>query len=201
MLRFTMLLAAVALLLAAAAGTVSAQNATPFTGRETPDPSLCTIAPRSAAILTPAAANGTPAAARPATPQAVSEPAGQAADAATTAAITSTARELYACLNGGDPLRALTLFTDAGAAQFLAVRPDLTPSGAAATPTPLALENRIALVAITDVRLLPDGRVFALVTQDDPNRPPAGPEPVFITFAKHGAGWLVDDIRFLASGA
>jgi hypothetical protein len=197
--RPPLLMAMIALLFTATLGVASAQSdATPFAGRETPDPALCTVAPRSIAAMTPAAA--TPGAGS-ATPAAASEPVGQPVSAQTETEITAAVRELYACLNGGDSARTLALFTDAAAARFVADRPDLAPSDRAATPTPLALDQRIALVAIADIRLLPDGRVFALVTQDDPNRPPNGPEPVFLTFTKQGGGWLVDDLRVLASGA
>ena len=201
--RLPILFTTVALLFSAAIGVTAAQDnagATPFAGRETPDPALCVVAPRSTSLSTAIAATPN-AATGAATPAAVSEPAGQPVSPQVETEITAAIRELYACLNGGDSMQTLALFTDRGAAQFVADRPDLAPSAIAATPTPLAIDQRIALVAVGDIRLLPDGRVFALVTQDDPNRPPDGPEPVFVTFAKQGDHWLVDDLHVLTAGA
>jgi hypothetical protein len=201
--RLPMLITTVALLFNAAIGVAAAQdsaNATPFAGRETPDPALCVVTPRSTALSTPS--DATPAASAGAgTPAAVTEPAGPPASPQIETEIIAAIRELYACLNGGNNLQTLALFTDRGASQFVADRPDLAFSAIAATPTPLAVDQRIALVAIGDIRLLPDGRVFALVTQDDPNQPPDGPEPVFVTFAKQGDHWLVDDLNVLAGAS
>lgn len=200
MVRLPMLFSLIALFFTMAVGVASAQDAaTPFAGRETLDPALCVVAPRPPDVLTPASTATV--SASPATPIAASEPSGQAMSEQTQGEITAAIRALYACLNGGDPLRTLALFTDPAAAQFLASHPDLAPSDLAASPTATAVENRIALVAVADLRLLPDGRVFALVTQDDPNRPPDGPEPVFLTFAKQGDRWLVDSFQVLAAGA
>lgn len=203
MLRRTLILAAalLAAIVSVSGGLAQAQTATPFAGRETPDPALCVAAPLTGTPVA-ATAETTPAASPSAgTPAAVTEPSGQAADAATATAVTAVIREFYACLNANAPDRAIALFTQAGASSLLVQRPDLSPSAAAAagTPTPLATQNWIALVAITDVRVLPDGQVFAMVTQDDPNRPPDGPEPVFVILAKQGSAWLIDEIQYLAS--
>jgi hypothetical protein len=200
MVRFSMILTLLALFLTMAMGVVSAQDAaTPFVGRTAPDPSLCTVAARPAAILTPVAGATTTPTAGPATPQAASEPAGETVTAQTETEVTAAIQEVYACLNGGNPLQTLALFTDPAAVSFLATHPELALSDELATPA--TVENRIALVAITDLRLLPDGRVFALVTQDDPTRLPDGPEPVFFTFVKQGDRWLVDDLRILSAEA
>jgi hypothetical protein len=179
-------------------GPASAQEGTPVAGREVPDPSLCTVEPRSPDILAQTPVLATPGA-TPATPQAVVEPSGEPADAATVGAVSDVVRQFYACLNGGDTLRVLALFTDPAATRFLAIRPDLSIPPTNATPGAAPLESRIAIIAMTDVKILPDGRVFALVTQDDPTRPPDGPEPVFIYFIQHNGQWLIDDIQFLAS--
>jgi hypothetical protein len=181
-------------------GLASAQQGTPIAGREVPDPSMCTVEPRSPDILAQTLVAPTPGA-TPATPQAVVEPSGEQADAATIGAVSDVVRQLYACLNGGDTLRVLALFTDPAAARFLADRPDLSVPPANATPGPVPLESQIAIVAMTDVRVLPDARVFAFVTQDDPIRPPGGPEPIFIYFIQQNDQWLIDDFQFLASGS
>jgi hypothetical protein len=175
-----------------------AQQGTPISGREVPDPALCTVAPRPADFLSQTPVAATPAA-TPATPQAVVEPEGEAADAATVAEISDVVRQFYACLNSGDTLRTLALMTDQAATRFLALRPDLSIPPTNATPGPAPLESQIAIVSLTDVKVLPDGRVFAFVTQDDPAHPPDGPEPVFFYFRQQDDHWLIDDIQFLAS--
>jgi hypothetical protein len=179
------------------AGPVSAQQGTPIAGREVPDPSLCTVEPRSADFLAQIAVTPAPGA-TPATPQAVVEPSGEAADTATVVAVSDTVRQLYACLNRGDTLRVLALFTDPAAARFLAIRPGLFVPPTNGTPGPALLESQIAIVAMTDVKVLRDGRVFALVTQDDPTRPPDGPEPVFFYFSQQNDQWLIDNFQFLS---
>ncbi len=204
MIRLALISATLAILFTLGSSSASAQGAatpTSFTGRETPDPALCTVTPRSAAILTPAAGATSTAAPGPSTPAAISEPVGQDVSPQTNAEITTTIRELYACFNGSHPLQTLALFTERGAAQYVTNHPELTTGDAIATPTPPTVEQRLALVALADLRVLPDGRVFALVTQDDPNRPPDGPEPVFVTLSKQGDRWLVDDLQILAAGA
>jgi hypothetical protein len=179
-------------------GPASAQQGTPIAGREVPDPSLCTVEPRSSDILAQTPVAATPGAA-PATPQAVVEPSGEPADTATIAVVSDVVRQFYACLNSGDTLRALALFTDEAAPRFLAIRPELSVPPTNATPGAVPLESQIAIVAMTDVLVLPDGRVFAFVTQDDPARPPDGPEPVFFYFRQQDGQWLIDDIQFLTS--
>ncbi|MFL5761129.1 MAG: hypothetical protein ACJ789_15530 [Thermomicrobiales bacterium] len=197
-MRRLVLLIAVIALAAQASSAAMDQQGTPFAGREVPDPSTCTVEPRSPDILAQTPVAATPEA-TPATPQAVTVPSGNPADAATTSAITDVIRQLYACLNGGDTLRVLALFTDPAAVKFLAIRPDLAIPPTNATPPASPPEARIAIVAIDNVTTLPDGRVFALVTQDDPARPPEGPEPIFVYFAKQDDHWLIDDFLPLAT--
>jgi hypothetical protein len=179
---------------------VIAQQGTPFAGREVPDPSTCTVEPRSPDFLAQTPAAATPGA-TPATPQAAVEPSGNPADAATETAITDVVRQLYACLNAGDTLRVLALFTDPTAGRFLASRPDLSVPPANATPLASPPEAQIAIVSIEDVTTLADGRVFAFVTQDDPTRPPDGPEPVFFYFSNQNGQWRIDNFQYLSSGS
>jgi hypothetical protein len=196
MSRFVLLLVTVAFT-GRTPGPATAQQRTPFAGREVPDPSMRTVEPLSPDVLGQVPAT-TPSATPPA-PQAAVEPSGEAADAATTAAVSDVTRQLYARLNGGDTLRALALFTDPAAGRFLASRPDLVLSPANATPPACPPEAQVAIVSVTDVRVQPDGRVFAFVTQDDPTRPPNGPEPIYVLFTKQDDHWLIDDFQPLSS--
>ena len=87
---------------------------------------------------------------------------GEPADDATAAAIVATARELVACSNAGDILRRLALYSDD---RLRFAYPDGPTTGAGGhrqdQPLPLALPDRVALLSVDDVRMLPDGRVSA----------------------------------------
>ena len=98
------------------------------------------------------------------------------ADAETVALVTATARELVACANAGDLVRIFALFSD----RYLYAMygglpgPDVTSTEISAklhefaTPVPPQGGSPLILVALEDVRVLPDGRVLAtLVYQHD----------------------------------
>ena len=63
-----------------------------------------------------------------------------------------------------------------------------------ATPEAVPAAGRIAILAVTDVVLLADGRVGALVASVDPMVTEAGPTTVHLTFEQADGRWLVDDI-------
>ncbi len=186
------------LLLLAGAGLmpVSAQEATPVPGLIVPDPAECTIAPRSVedlGVLLATPATGTNAAAT-ATP--VTIPLGQAADAAIVAEITRTTRETFACFSAGDFLRVLGLITDDALRQLQAdelVTAEMLPF-LEVTPVAVSAEHRAGYLAITDVSLLPDGRVGAFVVEVDPTLPPEGAETDYFVFERVGERWLIDEI-------
>ncbi len=101
---------------------------------------------------------------------------GDAADAQTVAAITSTLRAFYACVNAGDLAAALALYTD-DVVRTLLTDAVLQLGGdqAAAdietllgTPTPRAAEDQIALIAVRDVLVLDGGQVAATVVDTSP---------------------------------
>jgi hypothetical protein len=85
-------------------------------------------------------------------------------------------RQLVACLNANDPLRAYALFTDEGFERLLDYTfpastlsdppfewaPDFSILEVAATPLPEAYQ--LALLSVDSVRVLPDGRVAATAT-------------------------------------
>lgn len=80
------------------------------------------------------------------------------------AAVTATVRGVGACANGGDLLRAAALYSDAGFREDFAnigQTPELL--AALATPDPLPVGERFALVAVRDVVELADGRVGSVV--------------------------------------
>jgi hypothetical protein len=136
------------------------------------DPRACRVAPRPLADFVALAEatpgllrsqlNGSPIATPP-------MPAGGApADPTIVAAVTATVVESAACLNAGDLPRYLALFTDeaffrayggggAGDEDFERQLATL------ATPQPLPAAQQVRSPTVDDVRVLPDGRVTAIV--------------------------------------
>lgn len=182
-----------------------AQQATPQPAaaptRDVPQPAECQVAPRPlaayVALVQSASAASTPVAV--ASPTAFVPPQGTPADPTTTAAITATVRQLIGCLNAGDQLRYYALVTDheiqGEVAQFgpppqryldLLAKPPVPGRGAFQT---------IALLAVRNVQTLPDGRVSAVVVQDD-GADPRPRETIFVAFTQADSTWLVDEIHY-----
>jgi hypothetical protein len=156
-------------------GPVLAQESTPEEGAENPRlvaPSECVAEPRTyediAAILA-LDGDGVPA---PAMTQ-ITPPLGDVADADTAIAIKQAARQVLACFNAGDIPRAAGLMT--------------------APSEPRAEGALVRLITVTDVSLLPDGRIAAFVVLNEPLLPPTGPETLLFVFANQDGRWLVDD--------
>jgi hypothetical protein len=141
-----------------------AAQATP----EATDPAACTIAPRPLADfrLLPAEPPATPATNSRLDATAARDAGEPAADPDVIEAVTATVRLQLACLNAGDLPRAAALFTDEA---FL--RSGLGPGADASdevlesllAPRPIPSDQHARLVAIEEVRQLPDGRVTAEV--------------------------------------
>lgn len=180
-------------------GARAAQQSAPPTP-DVPNPSACQVAPRTLQSYEALAGKaGDTAAPAPANQAAYVPPAGKPADEATVAAVTSTVREALACLNAGDELRYYALVTDNEirneSAQFGSpTQPFLAKL--AQTPVPgKTTFQLIALIGVKDVQVLPDGRVGALVVQND-GADPRPEEWVYVIFAKQGDRWLMDEIHY-----
>jgi len=181
----------------------SAQEATPVAALVTPDPAACQVAPRPAESL--AAFIGTPlaGAAKPvgAAPTPFVPPTGAAADAATVAGVTATAEALFACYNANDLARVVALFTDDYLRRSFAAE-GVTAEALrlfAATPAARPAAEREA-ISVREVRLLPDGRVGALLV----GRNPAGDPPDFAdftVFVERDGRFLIDDVVLLTPEA
>ena len=123
-------------------------------------------------------------------------PEGEPADEATIAAITATAQNWVACVNSGQYLKLLSLFSD----EWLYLEysdPPLTKEQIAdLSATPVVVPRKLygSLVAVRDVRVLPDGRVAALVETDYPEEPPEGVEVDFLVFVQRDGQWFIDDL-------
>lgn len=142
--------------------------------RDAPDPALCQVAPRTLEGLQQLSQTSSPA------PAAVEEvpdpnstpvlPEGSPADANTVAGAQGVIREMIACSNARDTLRRLALFSDANVAPAFPDGPTAAFAElAAAPPTALPVESRIAIVNFGDTRLMADGRVATSVVLDNPS--------------------------------
>ena len=182
-----------------------AQEATPTMGIwEAINPSECQVEPipaeRLIALWFPDEAT-TPVAAPPGNSTVLSSvplPLGEPADPETVAEITAIVRELLACQNRIENGRFFTFFTDAMLRTF-APPPDepFGPEDVAALLVPyepIPVAEYIRLLAVTDVLVMADGRVGALVVSDDPPIPPDGPETQLMLFVEEEGRWLVDGV-------
>jgi hypothetical protein len=167
--------------LAAPAGThgpaASAQNSSAAATPVIADPAECLIEPRpredfmALTEATPGVLQSEIQGIAVATP--IMPTGGVPADPSIVAAVTETVEESVACLNAGDIARFTALYTDE--AFFLAygggeiTDPELAEQQLAslATPQPLPPDERVGIPAIRDVRVLPDGRVTAIISTTD----------------------------------
>jgi len=199
--------------------TLQAGNAPPgaLLAAGVPGPEECRTAPRSLDDLRRLGSGGV--AGPAASPRAVDPAAGQPADPATVEALTATARELVACSNAGDALRRLALFSDANVRAAYPQGPTQTLEIMAATPLAVPEAERVALLSVAAVRLLPDGRASAVVGIDNPGAhshgpppgaspvagaatpaPPAGHDTATLVFVREGDRWLIDEVRRTVPG-
>jgi len=169
---------------------VAARDAIPTP--DIPPPELCQTAPPTFHELSAILATPSTGGVADATPTPI--PTGTPADPETIAGITATLRELVACFNAGDVLRAYGLYTPGYLRRVLANQDPLTPSAydALATPYPPDDDERSATLGIEGVRLFDDGTAGANVT----NRYALIPVPktFFFTLVREGDRWLIDGV-------
>ena len=114
------------------------------------------------------------------------------------AGVTAWARQALACSNALDVTRWLALFSDDLAQQlglsfgFKTIEDARAFLEAPAVPRPDDQQAR--LVAVTDVSVMADGRVAALVAYDDPMQLPAGVESEVVFFVEEGGRRVADGI-------
>lgn len=160
----------------------------------TPDPADCVIAPRAledvVAIAATTAPGGAVGLATPFVP-----PAGEPADAATTAAITETIYQVFACANAGDPLRFANLYTDRFLGSFFGGVPAEQVEGFLALPPQSLPQDQLRIIrGIGEVLLLPDGRAGVVIVLDEPDDP-RSEEPDFVILQQVDGRWLIDDVH------
>ena len=173
------------------ASSVAAQPASPAAG-EVIDPAECQVEPLSDEFL--ARLSGTPVSeASPSTevagsPAPFTEPEGEPAGDAEIEAVTMTTREIVACLNAGDYRRAYALYTENYLLRaFAGQSANLSQS----TPVPNEAATQIALIGVTNVIVLEDGRVGARV--ELATGPDALQVLLYSVFARVDDRWLIDE--------
>jgi hypothetical protein len=114
--------------------------------------------------------------------------AGTLASAQTVAAVTLVVREVIAAFNAGSPLRAFVHFTD----DHFRRQGPLTPEEIEvlrAPVRPLPPQEQETVVAVSDVRLLLDGRVSAILTSHYPS---LGETRKVLVFVRSDDHWQID---------
>jgi hypothetical protein len=163
----------------------------------TVDPAECTVAPRSvtdmaALLATTTAGDHAPTRDLPVGTEG-QVPRGEPADEETAREINDVERQFSACYNADDLPRLLALLTDDAGRGLLADIQDLpSPTDLLATPSvPLAITERIGLFPVRDIRLLPDGRIGAIVEWADPGDLTTVDEANFHIYERSGDSWLL----------
>lgn len=192
--------------------TASAQEATPTAPLGEPvDPAECQLAQRPreeildlwfpSKLATPVMA--TPVKSDVVFPTAVPLPLGSPADADTVAAVTQTLRRTMACANAGDYWGLLSLSSDNLIRYY---RPDAADREEARRiadesfpPSPEGQYWR--LIAVTDVAVMDDGRVAAVLVSDDPLSRSPGPETQLFFLVKERGRWVLDGSSIFAAPA
>ncbi len=174
--------------------------------RDVPAPEECNVEPRTIASLQRLAATpagGAEGARALVTSRGSATPVGNPAEALVVAGVTETIRQFVACSNAQDPLRRLALFSDASIRPSFAKGPSDAFVRLVATPPVSRPQSAwVALAGVADVRVLPDGRVSAAVTLDDPgahSHAPGAPaaagtlQTATFVFVQEGGRWLIDE--------
>lgn len=172
---------------------VNAQSGTPEAGAEMVTAADCTVEPRTAdalrVLFQEVAATPLPDDLA-ATPAAM--PVGTPADEATVDAVSGAWREIVACLGASDQPRLFALYSDAMVRRQLqidiafGVTEDALIAYLEATPVPFSDSEGLSVDPLTDVQLLPDGRVAAVKPGED-DRTEA------LIFVQQDGRWLLDD--------
>lgn len=186
-------LIALAIALALGAGLLrdtAAQEASP-----SPIPaSACTVEPIPFERLTDAVASPV---ASPVVPEAVATPSaeleGEPADETTTAAIRGQVEILVACINAGDLLRSLTLYSDRFIGEVLGgqalTQAQYDQQLALIEPRPAGVE--VVIIEFGEVVILPDGRAAVRIVGDDLQQEDPASSTDFY-FVEEAGEWRID---------
>lgn len=190
--------AAAALLTVALPAAGALAQATPTAIElDVPTPEECLVEPRAFPFFPEgvgqrAAATPAPLATEPEPP--FTNPTGDPASEETVTAVTATVREALACRNGNDFLRAYALFTQDMLVSLFGGPATIDPEIRAAITEeagPVQRRQRVGLVSVTEVTLLPDGRVGAVV--DTASARHLFQDYLFFVLDPASNRWLIDE--------
>jgi hypothetical protein len=129
----------------------------------------------------------------------ITPPLGEIADAETTISVKEAIRTFLACSNAGDLPRGASLLTENGVQRAFWGQ-TRSPEARAAAMELISAEPRareeaglVRLLAVTDVSVLPDGRIATFVVLNEPLGLPNGPETLLFILANQDGQWLIDD--------
>ena len=168
----------------------------------TPSPDACMVEPRDAesllALLGPPEPGGFPTTVSEAGgAELIEVPVGRPATTEIKEGIVATVHEFYACSNSGDMRSAFALGTD----RYLQDYDDLgtlTNEDIAfltGDPVSVPVEFHTAVIAVSNVTVLGDGRAAAFVTTETPFEDPATEIMIFV---QQDGRWLLDEVIELA---
>jgi hypothetical protein len=190
-LKLGMLIAAMLALGAAGGGYAQESSATP----QALPAVECTVAPISFERLTSVIATPITDTAPPeASPAAAGLPAGEPADEVTSAVVHNTITQLVACINAGDSLRGLELYSDRFVREAFAgvnVTREMYDTEAL-NLQPRAAGEEVVLYSFGDVVIMEDGRAAVIVTGDDLISPEDASGTLFYLVNQNGT-WYVDE--------
>jgi hypothetical protein len=199
-MRLLVSLVLVALGLVIPIGQIAAHDATPSAQTGTPiaiSGAECTVTPRTMAAIAEIVSGDNASAATPiGDPAAYVKPDGAAADPATIAGVTETIQQLVACVNAGDFMRFLALFSNDGLRRYADdLGLPLAEDDVLLTPDP-SQNEQVALGPIADVVVLADGRVSALAQIPDQVSTGSGEDnfSVQLILVEQSDRWLIDEL-------
>lgn len=126
-------------------------------------------------------------------------PEGTAPDEETVTEVTAVVRQLIACSNSGEVLRALTIFDDAYLRRVVDSSGELDRETAIelintlATPVAIEAEHLVVLIGIRNIVQLADGTVAVVLETDGGQPDPPGTDVDLFIFKKNGDRWLIVD--------
>lgn len=195
MRRVTVALTAALAVLATTFASGPAQDATPTA----PNPALCTLEPVTierleTVIATPVAETGRYTASLEGTPVAL--PAGDPVDAETQQHIEDSMLINIACVNTGDPLLQLAVYSDNGMKRLLGSTENITDEEIAGlqTPTPLDESAWTLIYDVSQAIEVEDGKAGILMVGDDPVQDDP-PSPTLFILVEQDGHWFIDSFE------
>jgi hypothetical protein len=210
-LRGSSLLCAAALVFSSGEATLAQDpatpvpQATPTTAWDIPTPDECTVEPRSFPMFAEGVGQREPATPLPLPVTPAPEFAAPDGDPVTPeieAAVVATLRESIACRNANQMLRAYALFTEPMLVSLFGGAATVDPEIRALIRQgdelgPLPRRQRVALLQVSQVAHVPDGRIGAIVTTGTADQ--IFQDYLVFTYDAASSRWLIDDAVLLAN--